>query len=116
MPDQNSVVGRMYNRTRQPAPAPKPVETPAEKEKRAVKVLAGMKVHGSHVMQVEIDGKLVDMPTLAYAKLLEEQVRETRNMHRELQNQHNKLVRQMDRMTNEMRKVKDELANKVNLR
>lgn len=115
MPDQNSVVGRMYNRVRQAPVAQKP-ETAADKEKRAVKVLAGMKVHGSHVKQIEVNGQLMDVPTVAYTKLLEEQIRETRNQQRELHNAHGKMQRAMDRMTNEIRKLKDELANKVDLR
>lgn len=115
MPDQNSVVGRMYSRAGQ-APVAKRPETPAEKEKRAVKVLAGMKVHGSHVRQIEVNGQLMDVPNVSYVKLLEEQIRETRNQQRELQNSHNKMQRAMDRMTNEIRKLKDELANKIDLR
>lgn len=114
MADQNSVVSRMYSR--KPQQAPRPVETAADKEKRAVKVLAGMKVHGTHVRQIEVDGRITDVPTAAYVKLLEEQIRETRSQQRELQNGHNKMQRAMDRMTNEIRKLKDEMANKVDLR
>ena len=115
MPDHSSVVGRMYNRAKQ-APVAKQPETAADREKRAVKVLAGMKVHGSHVKQIEVNGQLMDVPTVAYTKLLEEQIRETRNQQRELHNAHSKMQRAMDRMTNEIRKLKDELANKVDLR
>ena len=119
MPDSNSVVGRMYNRTKRPSlpqPQPKPLETAAEREKRAVKVLGGMKVHGTHVKQLEVGDQLIDVPTAAYVKLLEEQIKEVRNQQRELLASHNKLVRKHDRLINELRKVKDELDNKVNLR
>jgi hypothetical protein len=115
MPDSNSVVSRMYNRAKQASVVKRP-DTAEDKEKRAVKVLAGMKVHGSHVKQIEVNGQLLDVPTVAYTKLLEEQIRETRNQQRELHNAHSKMQRAMDRMTNEIRKLKDELANKVDLR
>lgn len=111
-----SVVGRMYNRKPMAPVAPRPLETAAEREKRASKVLGGMKVHGSHIKQVEVDGQVFDVPTAAYVKLLEEQVKEVRNQNRELQNGLSKTNRHIDRLVNEIRKIKDELNNKVDLR
>lgn len=116
MAEPSSIVGRMYRRVANAtSPVPK-TETPADREKRALKVLGGMKVHGTHVKQIDLGDKILDVPTVAYVKLLEAQIKEVRNQHRELQNQHNKLVRQYDRLVNELRNIKDELNNKVNLR
>lgn len=46
--------------------------------KAASRVLGGMKVHNSHIKQVEIDGQLVDVPRIEYVKLIEQQVRDLR--------------------------------------
>lgn len=82
----------------------------------AHKQLSGLKITGSHVKRINLGDQIVDLPSAAYVKLLEDQIRALRTEVRECQtyirrvtNAHNKMALQMDRL-------KQELATKVSLR
>ena len=98
-----------------PSPAPKQ-ESPAEREKRAVKVLAGMKVHNSHVKRVQVGEDMIDVPKVEYVNLLEGQIRELRTNLRDAQSQLSKLTRSHNKLLSEIHDLKQELTRKVNLR
>ena len=92
---------------------PKQPETP---EKRASRVLGGMKAQNSHTVIVEVDGKLVNLPKTEYVKLLEEQVKQMRATVQGYEGKYNRVVRQMGKLLEDVRRLELELKNKVDLR
>jgi hypothetical protein len=98
---------------------PKVVVTPKiedEHQKRAVKVLGGMKVHNSHVKQVIIDDELIDVPKIEYVRLLEEQIRETRMRLGALEAKHTRLVNNYNKILGKLQEMSRSLSGKVDLR
>jgi hypothetical protein len=75
----------------------------------AHKQLGGLKITGSHIKRIPMGDQVLELPTAAYVKLLEDQIRALRNEVRESQthnrrlaNAHNKLVQQMDLLRREL--------------
>lgn len=106
---------RMYGGGPPPAPAKAP-EAPADREKRALKVLGGMKVHGTHVKRIELDGELMEVPTSAYVKLLEDQIKELRRIQRESDARQARLIRAHNKTVEELKAIRIELQNKIDYR
>lgn len=87
-------------------PAAPAAVTPAA---AAHKQLGGLKITGSHIKRIPMGDQILELPTAAYVKLLEDQIRALRNEVREAQthnrrltNAHNKLVQQMDLLRREL--------------
>ena len=86
-------------------------------EKKATRVLGGMKAQGSHVTTVDIgSGQLVTFPRAEYVKVLEDQIKQMRTSVRELQNGNQRLTRELHKIYDMIRTLQQELANKVDLR
>lgn len=86
-------------------------------EKRATRVLGGMKAQNSHVKTVDIGGgELVSFPRAEYVKVLEDQIKQMRNQVRELQNNSQRLTRELSKVYDMMNRLQQELNNKVDLR
>ena len=92
------------------------VPTAVEGEKRAVKVLGGMKIHNSHLKRVQIGDDLVDVPKIEYIQLLEAQIKESRLRLREAELKIARLGAAQINLSADVRDLKRELHNKVNLR
>ena len=45
---------------------------------KATKVLGGMKITGSHLHKIDLGNKIIEIPSVSYVKLLEDQIRELR--------------------------------------
>ena len=86
-------------------------------EKRATRVLGGMKAQNSHVKTVDIGGgELVTFPRAEYVKVLEDQIKQMRVTVRELQNNNQRLVREISKLYDMIARLQQDLANKVDLR
>lgn len=103
-------VSRMYRAN------PAPVEKPVEAAKAANRVLAGLKVHGTHLQQVMVGDQLVDFPTSRYVQNVEMQVKDLKRQIQEQQATNRKLMRLLSGLTDQIRGLKNELDNKVDLR
>jgi hypothetical protein len=86
------------------------------KEKRAVKVLGGMKVHNSHIKRVQIGEDLIDVPKIEYMQLLEGQVRELRSQLRAAESKLIRLEHAQQKMLGTFATFRSELAGKVIMR
>jgi hypothetical protein len=83
------------------------------KEKRAVKVLGGMKVHNSHVKRVQIGEDLIDVPKIEYMQLLEGQVRELRGQLRSAESKLLRLEHAHQKILSTFATFRSELSGKV---
>ncbi len=105
--------GRMYGAR----PAQRQVAPTAQgAEKKATRVLGGMKANNSHVKTVDVGGELVSFPRAEYVKVLEDQIKQMRVTVRELQNTNQRVNREMSKIYDMMRTLQQELAKKVDLR
>lgn len=108
------IYSRMYggrpsqNRTKPSGP---------DAEKRATRVLGGMKAQNSHVKTVDLGGgELVSFPRAEYVKVLEDQIKQMRVTVRELQNNNQRLTRELSKIYDMMNRLQQDLNNKVDLR
>jgi TolA-binding protein len=86
-------------------------------DKKATRVLGGMKAQNSHVKTVDIGGgELVTFPRAEYVKVLEDQIKQMRVTVRELQGQNQRLVRELHKVHDMIGRLQQELNNKVDLR
>jgi TolA-binding protein len=86
-------------------------------DKRATRVLGGMKAQNSHVKTVDIGGgELVTFPRAEYVKVLEDQIKQMRVTVRELQNNSQRLTRELSKVYDMMNRMQQDLNNKVDLR
>jgi len=92
------------------------INSEPEREKRAVKVLAGMKIHNSHIKRIQIGDELIDVPKIEYMKLLDGQIKEYRQRTHQLETRMIKIKEQNDRLQEEIRLIKRELNQKNILR
>jgi hypothetical protein len=96
--------------------AAKPVQqkpvTPSE-DKPAHQRLSGLKLTNSHMHEVEINGKFVTIPSAAYIKLLEDQIKEFRKLVRQQSDELNRSKRMISRIQTDILKIKQELATTV---
>jgi hypothetical protein len=82
----------------------------------AHKQLSGLKITGSHVKRIPIGDQIVDLPSAAYVKLLEDQIRSLRTEVRESQAATRRVAAAFDRMVTRVDQIQRELATKVTLR
>ncbi len=108
-----SIYHAMYGGATPPQPK---VETEVEREKRAVKVLGGMKIHNSHLKTVRIAEDLIDVPKIEFVKLLEDQIKEVRVKLRALESKLIRLENNHSRILSDISEIRRELAGKVSLR
>lgn len=85
-------------------------------EKRATRVLGGMKAQNSHVKTVDLNGELVSFPRAEYVKVLEDQIKQMRVTVRELENTNQRYKREFNKVYDMLRTIQQDLANKVDLR
>ena len=90
--------------------------TELERQKRAVKVLGGMKVHNSHIKRIQIGEDLIDVPKIEYMQLLEGQVRELRGKLRAAEAKMIRLENNHMKVLSELSNIRVELSGKVSLR
>lgn len=114
MSDDNFLFN-MYNAFKKPS-TPAPVSSSAEREKKASRVLGGMKAAGVTSVTVDVNGQDVSVPRTEYVKVLEDQVKQLRQSVREMENKLSRLVRSHNKVVEELRSVRNELSNKVDLR
>jgi hypothetical protein len=93
-----------------------PITPTEEREKRAVKVLGGMKITNSHMKRVQIGEELVDVPKIEFVVLLEGQIKELRSRFRDIEMKIIRLQNNQNRFVNELRSIQVDLNNKINLR
>jgi hypothetical protein len=91
--------------------SPELISTPEERQKRATRVLAGMKIHSSHVKTIQIGDDLVDVPKIEYMQLLEKQVRDTREKMRSAENKIERLMKHQSRLADDIKNIKIEFRN-----
>lgn len=109
-----NIYSRMYGS--RPSQNKAPPSDPSV-EKRATRVLGGMKAQNSHVATVDIGaGQMVTFPRAEYVKVLEDQIKQMRTQVRELQNGNQRLTRELHKIHDMMRSLQQELNNKVDLR
>lgn len=95
----------------------KPAASDPAAEKKATRVLGGMKAQNSHVATVEVSpGNMVSFPRAEYVKVLEDQIKQMRTQVREVQNMNQRLTRELHKIHDMMRAMQQELNNKVDLR
>lgn len=95
--------GKKPEKKVEPTPVPTnptPVTPPAHQR------LSGLKITSSHMFEVDINGRSVTIPSVAYVKLLEDQVKEFRNLIREQQSKVSRLTNVVQRLSNEIDKLK----------
>jgi GTP1/Obg family GTP-binding protein len=68
------------------------------------------------VNRIDTGTGIIEVPTSAYVKLLEEQVKELRRLQREMDNRQNRLIRAHNKTVEELKMVRQELQNKVDFR
>ncbi len=108
-----SIYNAMYGST---VPSTPKIETEVERQKRAVKVLGGMKIHGSHLKTVRIGEDLIDVPKIEFVKLLEEQIKELRTRLRVAEAKLVRLDNNHSKILSDLNEIRRELAGKVSLR
>jgi hypothetical protein len=106
----------IYKRMYGAAATPMRVDTEADRQKRAVKVLGGMKVHGSHFKTVMIGEDLIDVPKIEYVNLLEGQIKELRTKVRTLEAKLYRLDNNHSKLLSELSAIRRELSGKISLR
>jgi hypothetical protein len=89
---------------------------PDERQKRALKVLGGMKVHNSHIKRVQIGEDLVDVPRIEYLQLLEGQVRELRGQLRAAEGKLTRLEHSQQKLLSNLASLRAEMSGKVIMR
>ena len=85
----------------------------ADVNKSAVRSLSGMKVHGSHVKQVEIGEQIIDVPKIEYVQLLDTQLKEAREKIKRLEEKLEKSQNNYLKLASAIRDLQREMANTV---
>jgi len=87
-----------------------------ERQKNPVRVLGGMRVHGSHVKQVMIDDEMVDVPKIEYVKLLDDQLRDARQRLVALEDRYTRLATNYNKVLSKLQDMRQSLNGKVDRR
>lgn len=103
----------MYGAQKKPA-----AEVPAKPEAPKIpppahQRLSGLKLSGQHMHEVEINGRYVTIPSAAYIKLLEDQIKDFRSTVRQQGEDLRRAIRAINKMNLEMDKLKTALAGTV---
>jgi hypothetical protein len=91
-------------------------EQVAAREKRAVKVLGGMKIHNSHMKQVQIGEDLINVPKIEFVQLLEGQIKELRKKLRVSEHKLDRLESNYSKLATEMSTIRRDSSNRFNFR
>jgi hypothetical protein len=75
--------------------------------------LAGLKLTGSHMHEVEINGKIVTIPSAAYVKFLEDQIKDFRQVVRNQGEELKRATRSVNTLLKEVERIKDDLRATV---
>lgn len=103
----------MYGAQKKPA-AETPVKPEAPKiPPPAYQRLSGLKLSGQHMHEVEINGRYVTIPSAAYIKLLEDQIKDFRRTVAQQGEDLRRAVRAINKMNLEMEKLKTAMAGTV---
>ncbi len=78
--------------------------------------LSGLKLTGSHMHEVEINGRVVTIPSAAYIKLLEDQIKDFRRTVTQQGDDLRRAIRAINKMNTEMEKLKTALSGTVKTR
>lgn len=81
----------------------------------AQKYLAGLKLTSSHIQKIQLGNQQIDVPTYLYVKLLEDQLRDLRQMVRKQDQMIQRLVRAVNKNTTEQDRIRGELAKKMDM-
>lgn len=106
----------MYGGTGTPKAPETP--TPAAPVAQAPKIppahqrLSGLKITSSHMFEVEIGGKTVTIPSAAYIKLLEDQIKEFRQASRQQSNQITRLTNTVNKLSSELERVRQSIPRR----
>lgn len=109
----SDLYSRMYGSA--PARSTEPT-TPALRDKLATRVLGGMKAQNSHTFTADINGELVTLPRADYVRVLEDQIKQMRNLVREMDTKHQRMTRNFNKMAETIRRLEQEMQNKIDLR
>lgn len=101
----------MYGGANRPKPAnPVPVAPVAPAApKPAYQRLSGLKLTNSHMHEIEIDGRPATIPSAAYTKLLEDQIKEMRGLIRTQSENLRRATNNLNRMQNEIARLRNEI-------
>lgn len=117
MSDDNFYSSMYGGSGRQEKPAASPVKPDAPKAPPpAYQRLSGLKLTNGHMHEVEINGRAVTIPSAAYIKLLEDQIRDFRVQVRQQGEDLRRAIRAINKMNSEMEKLKVALAGTVKTR
>lgn len=83
---------------------------------KATKQLGGLKLSGSHIQKLVLGDQQVDIPSVNYVKLLEEQVKDLRRELRETQSELKRTARIQNKLIEVINKLRTDLDNKVDMR
>lgn len=82
----------------------------------ASKRLRGLKLTNSHMHEIDINGEIATIPSAAYVKLLEDQIKESRKEMILLKDEMQKMRSNMNHLVKELNKVHTRLDNTVTIR
>lgn len=81
--------------------------------KSAVRSLSGMKVHGSHVKQLEVGDQIIDVPKIEYVQLLDTQLKEAREKIKRLEEKLERSQSNYLKLAAAIRDLQADMANTV---
>lgn len=84
--------------------------------KSAVRSLSGMKVHGSHVKQLEVGDQIIDVPKIEYVQLLDTQMKEAREKIKRLEENLERSQSNYLKLAAAIRDLQAEMANTLKVR
>lgn len=87
--------------------------TPVKPIPAAGQRLSGLKLTNSHMHEVEINGRYVTIPSAAYVKLLEDQIKEFRSLVRQQGEDLKRAIRAVNNLNREMDRLKTQMAGTV---
>ncbi len=85
-------------------------------DKKTSRVIGGMKAAGVHSVSVEINGQSYSVPRYEYVKILEQDLKETRNKVRQLEDKISRMSRNYNKLVEVIRKMQRDLNNKLDAR
>jgi hypothetical protein len=98
----------MYGAAPKAAAEPTPKVVAPVAPKPAYQRLSGLKLTNSHMHEIEVDGRPATIPSAAYVKLLEDQIKELRNLMRVQTDALRKATSQANRLQSEMVRLRSQ--------
>lgn len=88
----------------------KPISSlPAPASKR----LRGLKLTNSHMHEIDLNGETVTIPSAAYVKLLEDQIKDVRNNNKSLAHEVDLLRKKINFLNRQIEKITNQLNSSV---